>query len=214
MKGKDYKVNFKIVLIGIAIVSIIANVYQYGKIYNYKKALKKDSYNNIEAIRYTNESILTILEACTEAKVINREELTMLYTTYNTLVEYDNELWKEYIKDEDNLFGSKLRSKEEINNTQLFWNIEKLLYNYLISSGEEIILDDEILKDFSAMKLLSNEINDLYKEFYEKNNLNIDSEEKEKEMINKDYWIEIFEGIQEVTSKYIGYPFIYEEEKI
>ena len=38
----------------------------------------------------------------------------------------------------------------------------------------------------------------------------VSNSEKEKVMINEDYWVDILQGIQEVNNKYVEYNFTYE----
>ena len=211
MKARDYKSKYIIVTGIVLLISLVANIYQGLSMNEYKQALKKESYENIENIRYTNDSILTILQGSVKAKKITNEELLLLYTSYNNLAECDTVLWKEYVKDEHNLFGNKVGDTSELVDTQVFWNIEKMLYGYLIANSDSMEMGNEILEVFITMKLLSEEISNMYIDFYKDNCNGLENEDREKRMIKKDYWIEIFEEIQSINSKYIDYPFIYEE---
>ena len=211
MKVRDYKSKYIIVTGIVLLISLVANIYQGLSMNEYKQALKKESYENIENIRYTNDSILTILQGSVKAKKITNEELLLLYTSYNTLAECDTVLWKEYVKDEHNLFGNKVGDTSELVDTQVFWNIEEMLYGYLIANSDSMEMGNEILQVFITMKLLSEEISNMYIDFYKDNCNGLENEDREKRMIKKDYWIEIFEEIQSINSKYIDYPFIYEE---
>lgn len=214
--NRNVKDECFIIVVIILMISLIVNVYQSVVNDNYKIALKKQSYDNIEAIRYTNETILTTLQACIDAKKISNEELLLLYKNYNSVADYESNLWQEYIKDENNLLKGKLTSTYGVNNNQIYWEIEELIYLYLQNDlkndADGIELEEKVFSDFEIMKILAEETNNLYIDFYDENCNGLENEKKEAKMIKKNYWVDIFEGIQEISDKYVDYPFIYEGE--
>ena len=72
-----------------------------------------------------------------------------------------------------------------------------------------IELKGKVADDFKTLRSMAMDLNNYFISFYEEN-CNVSNSEKEKVMINEDYWVDILQGIQEVNNKYVEYSFIYE----
>lgn len=209
----DKKSRYILMITLILLVSLSVNVYQ-GVVGNlYKKEIGNEIYKSIEEIRTRNESILIILDGCIESQSITKEEILVLYKNYNLINISELNLWEKYLKHVENLTFKKDYKVDitQFNPNQVFSNIEQLIYNLLINhmydNVDIIKLDDNLSIDISVLKEISDELNTYINNFMDKNLTNLEGEEKAKEMISKNYWIDILKGIEEINSKYKNYIF-------
>ena len=96
---------------------------------------------------------------------------------------------------------------------ELYSEIEELIYSYIQNDMTEKIdvieLKGKVADDFKTLRSMAMDLNNYFNSFYEEN-CNVSNSEKEKVMINEDYWVDILQGIQEVNNKYVEYNFTYE----
>ncbi len=216
MKVKtNIKDNCFIVIILILMISLILNIYQNISNKKYFYELGKQNFSNIEEIRSRNESILSILDSCIIAGSVNNVDLLTLYKNYTKISEAELNLWNNYIADDNILRKFKNKSKDKVLDikpkNEIYSEIEELLYSHIQNDMTEKIdvieLKGKVLEDFKILRSLSYYFNNFYKE-----NCSVSESKKEKLIINKEYWIDMLKGIEEINNKYVEYSFTYENK--
>lgn len=211
---KSYKIsknNSVFLIVCILLVSLLTNVYTSIMNSRYKVLIGKETYKSVEEIRNRNESVLTTLDQCLKAKSVSNEELLSLYKSYSSISEEFVNLWSnynDYGKEKIISLNNKSKEANEISN-EVYSRVESLLFEYLSlemkNHNEKIVLEGEVLNNFTAMYNMANELNNFYKEFNETNLKNIDK--KESTYIRKKYWVDILKGINSIADSYINYEF-------
>ncbi len=220
MKVKtNIKDNCFIVIILILMISLILNIYQNISNKKYFYELGKQNFSNIEEIRSRNESILSILDSCIVAGSVNNVDLLTLYKNYTKISEAELNLWNNYIADDNILRKFKNKSKDKVLDikpkNEIYSEIEELLYSHIQNDMTEKIdvieLKGKVLEDFKVLRSLSSDLNNYFNNFY-KENCSVSESKKEKLIINKEYWIDMLKGIEEINNKYVEYSFTYENK--
>lgn len=220
MKVKtNIKDNCFIVIILILMISLILNIYQNISNKKYFYELGKQNFSNIEEIRSRNESILSILDSCIVAGSVNNVDLLTLYKNYTKISESELNLWNNYIADDNILRKFKNKSKDKVLDikpkNEIYSEIEELLYSHIQNDMTEKIdvieLKGKVLEDFKILRSLSYDLNNYFNNFY-KENCSVSESKKEKLIINKEYWIDMLKGIEEINNKYVEYSFTYENK--
>ncbi|MCI9304621.1 hypothetical protein [Clostridium sp.] len=220
MKVKtNIKDNCFIVIILILMISLILNIYQNISNKKYFYELGKQNFSNIEEIRSRNESILSILDSCIVAGSVNNVDLLTLYKNYTKISEAELNLWNNYIADDNILRKLKNKSKDKVLDikpkNEIYSEIEELLYSHIQNDMTEKIdvieLKGKVLEDFKVLRSLSSDLNNYFNNFY-KENCSVSESKKEKLIINKEYWIDMLKGIEEINNKYVEYSFTYENK--
>lgn len=211
---KSYKINKNnsvFLIVCILLISLLTNVYTSIMNSQYKVLIGKETYKSVEEIRNRNESVLTILDQCLKAKSVSNEELLSLYKSYSSISEEFINLcsnYNDYVKEKIISLNNKSKESNEISN-EVYSRVESLLFEYLRlemkNHNEKIVLEGEVLNNFTAMYNMANELNNFYKEFNETNLKNIDK--KESTYIRKKYWVDILKGINSIADSYINYEF-------
>lgn len=220
MKVKtNIKDNCFIVIILILMISLILNIYQNISNKKYFYELGKQNFSNIEEIRSRNESILSILDSCIVAGSVNNVDLLTLYKNYTKISEAELNLWNNYIADDNILRKFKNKSKDNVLDikpkNEIYSEIEELLYSHIQNDMTEKIdvieLKGKVSDDFKILRSLSYDLNNYFNNFY-KENCSVSESKKEKLIINKEYWIDMLKGIEEINNKYVEYSFTYENK--
>ncbi|WP_299996624.1 hypothetical protein [uncultured Clostridium sp.] len=220
MKVKtNIKDNCFIVIILILMISLILNIYQNISNKKYFYELGKQNFSNIEEIRSRNESILSILDSCIVAGSVNNVDLLTLYKNYTKISEAELNLWNNYIANDNILRKFKNKSKDKVLDikpkNEIYSEIEELLYSHIQNDMTEKIdvieLKGKVSDDFKILRSLSYDLNNYFNNFY-KENCSVSESKKEKLIINKEYWIDMLKGIEEINNKYVEYSFTYENK--
>lgn len=220
MKVKtNIKDNCFIVIILILMISLILNIYQNISNKKYFYELGKQNFSNIEEIQSRNESILSILDSCIVAGSVNNVDLLTLYKNYTKISESELNLWNNYIADDNILRKFKNKSKDKVLDikpkNEIYSEIEELLYSHIQNDMTEKIdvieLKGKVSDDFKILRSLSYDLNNYFNNFY-KENCSVSESKKEKLIINKEYWIDMLKGIEEINNKYVEYSFTYENK--
>ena len=214
----NIKDNCFIIIILILMISFTVNIYQAILNKKYCYELGKQNYSKIEEIRFRNESIFSILDSCVTAESVNNGDLLTLYKNYSKISEAELSLWNNYLADDNKILRKfKNKGKNIVVNTktknELYSEIEELIYSYIQNDMTEKIdvieLKGKVADDFKTLRSMAMDLNNYFNSFYEEN-CNVSNSEKEKVMINEDYWVDILQGTQEVNNKYVEYNFTYE----
>lgn len=217
--NKKIRLNgiYLLFIVSILLLSLLLNIYQNITYRKYKENFEIQSYEKLEEIRYRNESILNILNNSVSVNSISNDELLLLYKNYNKISDIEVDLWEQFFKYKNNLsIRNNSASNESIsdNKNQNYWRISELVYSYLQEDIKEnsqgIKLSGKSTTDFVMMKSLANDLNNFYNDFYSKNCSGLEDEKKAAQVIKKDYWIDMIQGIEEINEQYIDYPFVYE----
>lgn len=210
--NKNNSFNF---IIAILLISFLMNIYLSIMNNRYKYRIGKENYNNLVEIKARNENALNIIKQCLKSESINSQELVNLYENYGYMSNSYNELWlnyNDYGKDE--IFNLPLAKAKTnyVESNLVYSRIEDLIYQYMnnkLDNDLEIIkLNGQTLKNFIVMESLSIEVNDYYNKQKDIDFNGLSDEEKEKKIIDKDYWIDSLEAISCIMEKYSDKEFI------
>ena len=217
---KSFKISKNasvLLIIFVLFVSLLINVYTSIMNSRYKIIIGRETYKSIEEIRNRNESSLATLDKCIKAKSVSNEELLALYKNYSSISKEFNALWisyKEYGKEELISINKKSKIPNQVP-TEVYSRVENLLFeqlNYeMRTNNDKVILEGDVLDNFTEMYNLTHEINDFYKDFNETKLKNIDVDDREITYIKKSYWIDILEGMNSVIEPYSDYEFTFKE---
>ncbi|MEG1287564.1 MAG: hypothetical protein RSD13_05875 [Clostridium sp.] len=212
-KFKLNKNNSVIIIVSVLLCSLLLNIYTSVMNSKYKMKAGKESYRYIEEIKHRNESALVILEQSIEFGSVSNEELLSLYKSYDSILDATVQLCDSYNTYE----SSKLitiytnDNKDKIKQSEVYARIESLVFEYLTlemkSEQVKINLEGKILNDFTKMKEVAVDVQSFFNDF---NNIylsNVKDEKREAKIIKKDYWIDMYLGVNEAIEKYIDYPF-------
>ncbi len=215
---KSFKISKNtsvLLIIFVLFVSLLINVYTSIMNSRYKILIGKETYKSIEEVRNRNESSLATLDQCLKSKSVSNEELLALYKNYSSISKEFTSLWlsyKEYGEEDIISINKKSKNLNQVP-TEVYSRIESLLFeqlNYEMKTNKDkVILEGEVLDNFTAMYNLTNEINGFYNEFNESKLKNIDIDKKEITYIKKSYWVDILEGMNSVIEPYLDYEFTY-----
>lgn len=142
-----------------------------------------------------------------------------LYKNYTKISEAELNLWNNYIADDNILRKFKNKSKDKVLDikpkNEIYSEIEELLYSHIQNDMTEKIdvieLKGKLSDDFKILRSLSYDLNNYFNNFY-KENCSVSESKKEKLIINKEYWIDMLKGIEEINNKYVEYSFTYENK--
>lgn len=200
----------RIILISIILaISIITNIYSVFKIYNYKYNIGKESYIKIEEIRQRNESIMDILNTSLDSENIKNEEILKLYKNYDVIASDIIKLWEQYAdytQRSISIFTKNIESDKVIQK-----DIHGKVKEYMLSTlskemkndQSKFILEDKDLECFKVMKDMSVRIYNYFNEFNENNLNGYTGESKQKKVIRNHYWIDMLNGIYNISNDYI-----------
>ncbi|MDV4152495.1 hypothetical protein R0131_16835 [Clostridium sp. AL.422] len=214
---KSFKISKNasiLIIIFVLFSSLLINVYTSIMNSRYKILIGKETYKSIEEIRNRNESSLSTLQQCIKAKSVSNEELLALYKNYSSISKEFINLWanyKEYGNEEIISLNKKSKISNEVPN-EVYSRVECLLFEHLNyemkTHYDKILLEGEVLDNFTEIYNMSNELNTFYNNFNEVNIKDIDDDKREITYIKKEYWIDILKGINSVIEPYGDYEFI------
>ena len=216
MKHIKQKGNYTLLIILVLLVSLIINVVLSIDTYKYKYKAGKETYNSALNIRTSNETNNEILKGVVENKSINNEQLLKLYMNYSVISENISDLWYEYnyyIEEKVILDFRKIKSIDgEIGIiSEVNGRIKELIKNILDlemqTENYKINIDDNMLYMFNEMYNVSNDIKDMYCNFVDDKLKGLKDEDRVKRLINRYYWIDIFEKLNEINDKYVDIEF-------
>ena len=217
---KSFKISRNtsvLIMIFVLFVSLLINVYTSIMNSRYKILIGKETYKSIEEIRNRNENSLATLDQCIKAKSVSNEELLSLYKNYSSISKEFTNLWvnyKEYGKEDIISINRKSKISNEVP-TEVYSRVESLLFeqlNYEMKTNKEkVILEGEVLDNFTAMNNMTNEINNFFKEFNENKLKNTDIDKREIIYIKNSYWIDVLKGMNSIIDSYSNYEFTFKE---
>ncbi|MDO5517163.1 MAG: hypothetical protein Q4F66_06375 [Clostridium sp.] len=208
MWKKLKKSEIIIALACILAFSAALNIYSFCKIESYKYRIGQQSYMKIEDIRQRNESNMELLNKNIDSKSINNEDILKLYKNYDVMSSDIIDLWQQYGEYKENsitLFSKKIDTDKVIQN-----DIHGKIKEYMLSTlnkemrneKSKLILDNEDLRCFEAMEDMSKKIYDYFNEFNAEKLKGCQSEEKEKKIVRHNYWIDMLNGIYDISDDY------------
>lgn len=209
MKIKFNKKDHTVAIVSILIISIILNVYSAYKISSYKYKLGQQAYNYIEEIRQRNEGNLQILSKSLKDGKIKNEELLKLYKNYDVIAGDVIALWQRYAsysQNELNTFTKIIDTNKVIENDihgQIKEYIISTLQNEMKNEQSKLVLVNEDKLCFEAMYNMAEKIDNYFNDFNENILKGSTGVGKEKKVIKKHYWIDILEGIYEISDDYV-----------
>lgn len=192
------------------IVSIIVNIYAIFKIDNYKYKIGQQSYIEIEDIKQRNESNMDILSKSIEDSSIKNGELLKLYKNYDAITSDIMELWQQYGSYTQNslsTFSKKIETNKRMEN-----DIHGKIKEYMLSvlnretknEKSKLQLDNQDVQSFKDMYEISSRIYEYLNKFNEETLKGITGEDKEKKVIKEHYWIDMLEGIYDISDDYVN----------
>lgn len=204
------KIDYIMLLSVLLIISIIFNVYALFKVNNYKYKMGQLSYTKIEDFRQKNESNMDILSKSVEEKSIKSEDLLKLYKNYDVMCSDIIELWQQYgsyTQSAIPFFSKNIKTNKVIEN-----DIQVKIKEYILSTlnkemkneNSKLMLEGEDLNSFKSMLEISSRLYDYFNKFNEETLKGIKGENKEKEVIKQRYWIDMLEGIYDISDDYVN----------
>lgn len=192
------------------IVSVIMNIHILFKLNNYKYKIEQQSYTKMEDIKQRNESNMDILSKSIDGESIKNEDLLKLYKNYDTMSSDIMELWQQYGSYTQNavpMFSKSIKTNKVIEN-----DIHGKIKEYMLSTlnkemkneKSKLQLENEDLQSFKSMYEISSGINIYFDKFNEEKLMGVTGEEKEKKVIKEHYWIDMLEGIYDISDDYVN----------
>lgn len=208
MRIKLNKSQMLVGLVCILIFSIGLNIYNIFRLESYKYRIGQQSYAKIEDIRQRNESNMEILNKSTDSRNIRNEEILKLYKNYDVMSSDIIELWQQYSDYKDN--SLTLLSKRIDTNKVIQNDINGKIKDYMFSTltkemkneKSKFLLENDDLKCFEAMKDMSERIYCYFNEFNSDKLKGCLGEDKEKKIIKQNYWIDMLNGIYNISDDY------------
>lgn len=214
LKSKDYITMLTVLLL----ISIIINIYSAIKIYDYKYSFGQESYVEIEEIRQRNESIMDILNTSIDSGSIRNEEILKLYKNYDVIACDIIKLWQQYADYTQHslwIFAKNIEADKVIQN-DIHSKIKEYMLSTLIkemkNEQNKLILKDRDLECFKAMKDMSVRIYEYFNEFNNDKLNGCSGEVKEKKVVKKHYWIDMLNGVYNISNDYIDVEWNIEAE--
>lgn len=206
LKNIDYVMIIAVVLI----VSIIINIYSIMKLNDYKYKIGQQSYTNIEDIKQRNEKNMDILSKSIEVGTVKNEELLKLYKNYDVMSSEIVELWQqygEYTQNSKFIFSKNIKINKEMEN-----DIHGKIKEYMLSTlnremkneRSNLKLEGEDLQFFKYMYEISSKIDEYFNKFNEENLKEVTGEDKEKKVIKEHYWVDMLQGIYNISNNYVN----------
>ncbi|AWK49947.1 hypothetical protein DIC82_02065 [Clostridium beijerinckii] len=206
IKNIDYMMLISVLLI----VSVIVNIYALFKINNYKYKIGQQSYIEIEDIKQRNESNMDILSKSIEIGSIKNQELLKLYKNYDAITSDIMELWQQYGSYKQNslsIFSKKIETDKIMEN-----DIHGKMKEYMLSvlnremknEKSKLELGNEDLQSFKDMHAISLRIYEYLNKFNEEILSGIAGKDKEKKVVKDHYWIDMLEGIYDISDDYVN----------
>lgn len=206
IKSSDYVMLLSMLLI----ISILGNIYVLFKLNNYKFKLGQQSYIEIEDFKQRNESNMDVLAKSIEEGSKKNEELLRLYKNYDAMSSDTIELWQQYrsySQDSITIFSKNIKANKIVEN-----DIQSKMKEYMFSTlskemkneNKKMELKDDDLQYFEYMNEISSRIYEYLNEFGNETLQGATGEEKEKMVVKKYYWIDMLEGIYNISNDYAG----------
>jgi hypothetical protein len=206
IKNIDYIMLIAVLLI----VSVIVNVYALFKLNDYKYKIGQQSYIKIEDVKQRNESNMDILSKSIEKGSIKNEELLKLYKNYDVITSDIIDLWQQYGAYTQNsllIFSKKIETNKIMEN-----DIHGKMKEYMLSvlnremknEKSKLQLENEDLQSFKDMYEISSRIYEYLNKFNEETLKGVTGENREKEVVKQHYWIDMLEGIYDISDDYVN----------
>lgn len=211
MVKKIKNVDYTMLLSVLLIISVIINAYTIFKLDNYKYKIGQQSYVKIEDFKQRNESNMDILSKGIEERSIKNQDLLKLYKNYDAMSSDIIELWQQYGAYKQNavpLFSKNIKTNKVVEN-----DIQAKMKDYMLSilnkemenKKNGLQLEDENLKHFEYMYKISSRIYEYFNKFNEETLKGVRGEEKEKIIIKDYYWIDMLDGIYDISNDYADF---------
>lgn len=200
------------IIIGLACIltfSAALNIYSVCKIESYKYRIGQQSYVKIEDIRQRNESNMEMLNKSIDSKSIKNEEILKLYKNYDVMSSDIIDLWQQYGEYKENsitLFSKKIDTDKVIQNDihgQIKEYMLSTLNKEMTNEKSKLTLENEDLRCFEAMEDMSKKIYDYFNDFNTEKLKGCQGEDKEKKIVRHNYWIDMLNGIYDISDDYI-----------
>ena len=210
MVKKFKNIDYVLIIAVVLVVSIIINIYSIMKLNDYKYKIGQQSYTNIEDIKQRNEKNMDILSKSIEVGSIKNEELLKLYKNYDTISSETMELWQQY---GEYTKSSKFMFSKNINTNKVMENdIHGKIKEYMLSTlnkemkneKSKFKLEGEDLQSFKYMYEISSKIDEYFNKFNEETLKGIKGEEKESKVIKENYWVDMLQGIYDISDGYVN----------
>jgi len=178
------------------------------KLNDYEYKIGQQSYTNIEDIKQRNEKNMDILSKSIEVGTIKNEELLKLYKNYDAISTEIMELWQQYGQYTQN---SNFIFSKNINTNKVMENdIHGKIKEYMLSTlnremkneKSKLKLEGEDLQSFKYMYEISSRIYEYFNKFNGETLKAIKGEEKEKKVIKEHYWLDMLQGIYDISNDY------------
>lgn len=152
---------------------------------------------------------MDILNTSLDSENIKNEEILKLYKNYDVIASDIIKLWEQYAdytQRSISIFTKNIESDKIIQK-----DIHGKVKEYILSTlskemkndQSKFILEDKDLECFKVMKDMSVRIYNYFNEFNENNLNGYTGESKQKKVIRNHYWIDMLNGIYNISNDYI-----------
>ena len=208
--NKIKNIDYMMLISALLIVSVIVNIYALFKINNYKYKIGQQSYIEIEDVKQRNESNMDILSKSIESGSIKNEELLKLYKNYDVITSDIIDLWQqygEYTQNSLSIFSKKIETDKIMEN-----DIHGKMKEYMLSvlnremknEKSKLQLENQDLQSFKDMHEISSRIYEYLNKFDEETLNGVSGKDKEKKVVKDHYWIDMLEGIYDISDDYVN----------
>jgi hypothetical protein len=205
LKSKEWISLLSITLV----ISIITNIYSACRVYSYKYSIGQESYGEIEEIRQRNEGIMDILNVSLDNGSIRNEQILKLYKNYYVITSDIIKLWEQYAdysQHSVSIFAKNIEF-DKIIQEDMHGKIKEYMLSTLSkemkNEQNKLILEDRDLECFKAMEDMSVRIYEYFNEFNENILNGYSGEKKQKKVIRNHYWIDMLNGIYDISNDYV-----------
>lgn len=206
---KNIKNNCMLIIISILTLSFFMTMYVSWENSQYKYRIGKISIYDTENIKGKNYSNLDILKKSLALGEINNKELLKLINNCESIEESITNLNDDYYfykQKSLSVFSKGKNDKEESSKNVFFKRTSEFFYGLLDENMNNkvfsIKISKELEEDIKVLISLSEDVDNYYKNFEIKELYNVKDEKREKKLIKEMYWIDILEGIEDITLKY------------
>lgn len=210
MKAKLKSKDFILILSILLSISILVNIFSISKIYVYKYSIGKQSYVDIEEIRQRNEGIMEVLNKSLDNRSIRNDEMLKLFKNYDIIATNIINLWQQYADYTNrslSIFTKSIESNNIIEN-DIYGKIKEYMSSTLNkemkNEESKLILEGKDLECFEVMESMSIRLYNYFNEFNENKFKGYNMDNREKKVIKNHYWIDMLNGIYDISNDYIN----------
>ncbi|MGL5414418.1 MAG: hypothetical protein ACRDAU_02025 [Clostridium sp.] len=212
------RVNYFKVVVSILLISLGMNVYLSVNKHIYKEKALKDTYSDLRKVKDKAKNSEEVLEVILKKEKYEGVEILYVYNDFEVMSNSITNLWCDYsfFEEKPVITGRKINMNSQLQG-EVFYRIEEYLNNMLakimLDNKKDYSLKEKERKDIEKIKSFLNEIHTVFKEYNENELSGLEGEIREKEVMKKEYWIDMLDKINDINMKYSDYDFSNEAQE-